>query len=118
MTEPYAGVWLGFANMLSVTTPTAASSAGTTEVELAYSTDLLHWQYVSPGTPFIPRGTPGSFDCCEIFGAKQQPVRERNPSSFRFLLNILMFILSVSWQIIAFHIENLLQIENTSFLCR
>eukprot|EP01046_Picozoa_sp_COSAG06_P062357 COSAG06_NODE_14037_length_1195_cov_1.403285_2_plen_107_part_00 len=106
MTEPYAGVWLGFANMLSVTTPTAASSAGTTEVELAYSTDLLHWQYVSPGTPFIPRGAPGSFDCCEIFGAKQQPVRERNPSFLLngFLLNFLTSVPSLSWQIAAFHI--------------
>eukprot|EP01052_Picozoa_sp_SAG31_P024096 SAG31_NODE_2026_length_6641_cov_3.312290_7_plen_588_part_00 len=73
MSEPYAGVWLGFANMLSVTTPTAASSAGTTEIELAYSVDLLNWRYVAHGTPFIPRGAPGSYDCCELFGAKQQP---------------------------------------------
>ena len=76
MSEPYASVWLGFANMLSVTTPTAASSAGTTELELVYSTDLLEWRYVAHGTPFIPRGAPGSYDCCELFGAKQQPVVE------------------------------------------
>jgi hypothetical protein len=73
MTNPYAGLWLGFANMLRVTTPTAAASAGTTELELAYSTDLLNWKYVAHGTPFIPRGKPGSYDCCELFGAKQQP---------------------------------------------
>lgn len=48
--------------------------AGTTDVELAWSTDLLDWKYVAHGTPFIPRGPPGSYDCCEIFGAKQQPV--------------------------------------------
>jgi hypothetical protein len=76
MTEPYAGIWLGYANMLHVDKPTAATSLGTTEVELCWSADLIHWQYVQHGTPFIKRGPQGSFDCCEIFGAKQQPVIE------------------------------------------
>eukprot|EP00729_Bicosta_minor_P008018 gene8018-22214_t len=73
LTEPYenTGIYFGFANMLNVTNK---PYAGTTDVELAWSTDLLDWKYVAHGTPFIPRGPPGSYDCCEIFGAKQQPV--------------------------------------------
>ena len=76
MTEPYedTGIYFGFANMLNVTTPTATRAAGTTEIELAWSHDLVHWRYVAHGVPFILRGPPGSYDCCEIFGAKQQPV--------------------------------------------
>lgn len=76
MSEQHAGIWLGYANMLHVTEPTAAISRGTTEVELCWSHDLLHWHYVRHGTPFIKRGPQGSYDCCEIFGAKQQPVIE------------------------------------------
>ena len=74
MAVKYENVWLGFANMLNVTLPTAATSAGTTELELVWSPDLLDWKYVAHGTPFIPRGPPGSYDCCQIFGAKQQPI--------------------------------------------
>ena len=49
MATPYedTGIYLGFANMLNVTTPSAARAAGTTEVELAWSHDLLHWNYVA-----------------------------------------------------------------------
>ena len=53
MSEPYHGIWLGFANMLSVTVPKPETAAGTTEVELAWSPDLKHWKYVAHGTPFI-----------------------------------------------------------------
>lgn len=75
MTAKYENVWLGFANMLNVTLPTAATSAGTTELELVWSPDLIHWKYVAHGTPFIPRGPPKSYDCCQIFGVStiQQP---------------------------------------------
>jgi hypothetical protein len=71
MSEPYHGVWLGLANMLNVTN---APYAGTTEVELVWSKDLMNWKYVAHKVPFIPRGPPKSYDCCQIFGAKQAPV--------------------------------------------
>eukprot|EP01048_Picozoa_sp_COSAG05_P018606 COSAG05_NODE_2749_length_2690_cov_2.077962_3_plen_377_part_00 len=69
--QQFGGVWLAFVNMLNIT---LVPYNGVAEVELAWSADLTTWSYVKHGTPFIPRGPPGSYDCCQIFGAKQLPV--------------------------------------------
>lgn len=47
-------------------------------MELSWSPDLRNWSYVAHGTPFLPRGPPKSYDCCQVFGAKQQPIIDGN----------------------------------------
>jgi hypothetical protein len=80
MSESYHGVWLGLVNMLNVSNP---PYAGTSDVELAYSTDLMNWSYVAHKTPLIPRGAPESYDCCSIFGAKQTPIIDRTSDTMK-----------------------------------
>jgi hypothetical protein len=82
----YEGVWLGFANVFNPTAyysgrgaPTAgmwnpgAAPPGQVFGVLAVSHDARTWEYIHPDTSFIPHGEEGSFDCCGVFMAKQNP---------------------------------------------
>jgi len=46
------------------------------DCELAWSPDGLTWRRVFPGTPFIPRGTKGSYDSECIYAMSGPPVEE------------------------------------------
>jgi hypothetical protein len=46
------------------------TAADTVDCELAWSPDTVRWERVCPGTPIIPRGPQGSFDCGCIYAAK------------------------------------------------
>ena len=62
----YAGMWLGFLNLLSISPgpasylkPQRVAGVGgdtTLQSELVASHDLIHWRRLSPGRPFLPRG--------------------------------------------------------------
>jgi glyoxylase-like metal-dependent hydrolase (beta-lactamase superfamily II) len=64
---PYAGMYLGLVMMYN------ASKDRTVDCELAYSTDSREWKRPWPGTPFIPRGKPGSCDAGCIYAQAGTP---------------------------------------------
>lgn len=79
----YEGIWLGFANVFNPINyypghgdpgpAPSAAPAGQVYGVLAWSPDARHWEYIAPDQSFIPHGANGSFDCCGIFMAKQNP---------------------------------------------
>jgi hypothetical protein len=60
---PYAQGCLGFVAVLD-------TQSDCVDVELAWSSDTIHWQRICPGTGLIPRGSAGRFDCGCIYTAK------------------------------------------------
>jgi len=58
----YANVYLGLVMMFN-------TDSDTVDCELAWSSDTVHWERVCPGTPLIPRGPDGSYDCGCIYAA-------------------------------------------------
>jgi hypothetical protein len=60
---PYAQGYLGFVMVLD-------TQSDLVDCELAWSPDTIHWQRICPGTPIIPRGPKGAFDCGCIYNAK------------------------------------------------
>jgi hypothetical protein len=50
-----------------------SSKDRTVDCELAYSTDSQKWKRPWPGTPFIPRGKPGSYDAGCIYAQAGTP---------------------------------------------
>ena len=59
---PYANLYLGLLMMFDTETDLV-------DCELAWSRDTVQWERVCPGTPLIPRGSDGSFDCGCVYGA-------------------------------------------------
>lgn len=66
---PYAGIYFGLVAMFN-------TEADTVDCELAWSPDTFRWERVCGGTPFIPRGKPGSCDCGCIYGAASPVLRD------------------------------------------
>lgn len=66
---PYAGIYLGLLMLLGTLDDTV-------DCELAWSADTVRWQRVCPGTPLIPRGPRGSFDCGCIYAAAYPIARQ------------------------------------------
>lgn len=64
---PYAGLYLGLAMMYN------SGKDRTVDCELAYSTDSREWKRPWPGTAFIPRGKPGSYDAGCIYAQAGTP---------------------------------------------
>lgn len=58
---PYGNIYLGYAMMYHLGKDRAV------DCELAWSHDGVRWQRLAPGTPFIPRGPPGSYDAGCIY---------------------------------------------------
>ena len=58
----YADVYLGLVMLLNTKTDLV-------DCELTWSPDTVHWERVCPGTPLIPRGPKGSYDCGCIYAA-------------------------------------------------
>lgn len=66
---PYAGIYFGLV-------ATFNTEADTVDCELAWSPDTFLWERVCGGTPFIPRGKPGAYDCGCIYGAASPILRD------------------------------------------
>jgi hypothetical protein len=66
---PYAGIYLGLVAVFN-------TEADTVDCELAWSPDTFRWERVCGGTPFIPRGKPGSYDCGCIYGAASPVLKD------------------------------------------
>jgi len=66
---PYAGAYIALVMLLDTRTDLV-------DCELAWSADAVRWQRICPGTPLIPRGPAGSFDCGCIYAAAYPIVRD------------------------------------------
>lgn len=76
---PYAGIWLGFANVFNPTHSAGPTAPNTVNMVLTWSSDAREWKYIKPDQSFVPReSNSGSWDCCGVFGAKQSP--EQTPA--------------------------------------
>ena len=58
----YEGVFLGLVTMFHV-------PSDTSQTELAWSPDTVHWERIDPGSPVVALGAPGSIDCGCAYGA-------------------------------------------------
>ncbi len=65
----YANVYLGLVMLLNTKTDLV-------DCELTWSPDTVHWERVCPGTPIIPRGPEGSYDCGCVYAAACPIVRD------------------------------------------
>ena len=64
---PQAGMYLGLVMMFN------SGKDRTVDCELATSLDSREWKRPWPGTPFIPRGKPGSYDAGCIYAQANSP---------------------------------------------
>jgi len=65
----YAGIYFGLVAMFN-------TEADVVDCELAWSPDTVRWERVCGGTPFIPRGKPGTYDCGCIYGAASPVLKD------------------------------------------
>lgn len=64
----YGSVWLAYVMIYH------AGGDRSVDCELAWSPDLLHWERLAPGTPFLPRGAKGSYDSECLYAMAGPPV--------------------------------------------
>ncbi len=65
---PYADIYLGLLMVFN-------TAENVVDCELAWSPDTIKWHRVCPGTPLIPRGLEGSYDCGCIYAAAYPVLR-------------------------------------------
>ena len=65
----YANVYLGLVMVFNTNTDLV-------DCELTWSPDGVHWEFVCPGTPLIPRGRKGSYDWGCIYAAAYPVFRD------------------------------------------
>jgi hypothetical protein len=65
----YADLWLGLAMILH-------RQDDRVDCELAWSADTVHWQRIDAGTPLIPNGSKGEYDCGCVYAAATPVVRQ------------------------------------------
>jgi len=59
---PYAGLYLGLIMLIN-------QCDDTVDCELVWSADTVQWNRVCAGSPLVPRGEPGGFDCGCLYAA-------------------------------------------------